>query len=364
VERFLDAVVSEVCALYRVAGAPLRAIHTGGDEVPAGAWLGSPRCRQKMAAHGWTDVAQLRTDFVQRCRNVLARHGLAFAGWEETALVQGPGDERARPNPQFAGPGFHVYAWNNAWGSGQEDCAYRLANAGYQVVLANAAHLYFDFAYAKDPEEPGYYWAGFVDTRHAFVFCPFDTTLGAGLDPMGRPAAPAAFERLDAGARERIAGLQGQLWGENARSRERVEYLAAPRLIALAERAWAPDPAWHLITDPRQREACIERDWNEFANRLGQRDLPRLDRAPLAYGYRLPPPGAVLRDGALHANVCLPGLALHYTIDNAEPDARSPRYRSPVVAGPGASVFKIASFDTRGRKSRTVTLDLQDAPDE
>jgi hexosaminidase len=28
------------------AGVPLRAIHTGGDEVPAGAWLGSPRCRR------------------------------------------------------------------------------------------------------------------------------------------------------------------------------------------------------------------------------------------------------------------------------------------------------------------------------
>jgi hypothetical protein len=34
------------------------------------------------------------------------------------------------------------------------------------------------------------------------------------------------------------------------------------------------------------------------------------------------------------------------------------------VAAPGAIVFKIATFDTRGRKSRTVTLDLEPARHE
>jgi hexosaminidase len=153
--------------------------------------------------------------------------------------------------------------------------------------------------------------------------------------------------------------LQGQLWGENARSRARLEYLAAPRLLALAERAWSPDPGWHLIGDERERAAAMERDWTEFANRLGQRELPRLDQA-LAYGYRLPPPGAVLMDGALHANVALPGLALRYTVDGSEPHAGSAFYRGPVAAA-GISMFKIAAFDTRGRQGRTVTINLEAA---
>jgi len=355
VDRFIDTVVSHVAALYREAGVPLRAIHTGGDEVPAGAWLGSPRCRALMEARGWTTVGQLHADFVARCRAILARHGLAFAGWEETALVHG--QSGAAANPSFAGPGFHVYAWNNAWGSGKEDVAYRLANAGYEVVLANAAHLYFDLAYAKDPEEPGYYWAGFVETRDTFAFCPFDMLGGAPKDPMGRAVLPervAAMQRLDAGGRLRIAGLQGQLWGENARSPARIEYLAAPRLVALAERAWAPEPDWGRLTGAERTDA-IATDWNAFANRLGQRELARLDRAPLAYGYRLPPPGAIVEEGRAHANVALPGLALHYTVDGSEPDADSPRYAAPVPLAAGA-VFKVASFDTRGRKSRTVTL--------
>lgn len=382
IDRFIDTVVAHVAALYRQAGVPLRAVHTGGDEVPLGAWLGSPVCQALMRERGWTDVGQLHADFVERCRAILARHGLAFAGWEETALKHGAataegcapaqhentqaveGAPLPLPKPGFDGPGFQVYAWNNAWGSGKEDVAYRLANAGYDVVLANAANLYFDLAYAKDPQEPGYYWAGFVETRHAFVFCPLEMIASAANDPMGRalpPARLAAMARLSDEGRTRIIGLQGQLWGENARSRARIEYLAAPRMVALAERAWAPDPGWSGIDNPQARAAAIESDWNEFANRLGQRELPRLDRAPLAYGYRLPPPG-VLYDGlTIRANVALPGLALHYTLDGSEPGAASPRYTGPVQAGPQDRVFKVRSFDTRGRGSRTVTIELEQA---
>ncbi len=359
VDRFVDTVVTHVAALYRRAGVPLHAIHTGGDEVPAGAWLGSPRCQALMAERGW-DADRLHADFVGRCRAILARHGLAFAGWEENAVMQGP-DGGPVPNPEFAGPDFHVYAWNNAWGSGQEDLAYRLANAGYDVVLANAASLYFDLAYAKDPHEPGYYWAGFVGTREAFAFRPLEMLDGAAVDPMGRAVAPqrrAAMARLGDAGRARIAGLQGQLWGENACSRARVEYLAMPRMIALAERAWAPDPGWSAAAGG---EDDVDGDWNEFANRLGQRELARLDRPPLSWGYRLPPPGALREGSTLRANVALPGLALHYTLDGSEPTPASPRIDGggAVDAGPDDRVFKVATFDTRGRKSRTVTLDLE-----
>jgi hexosaminidase len=344
-------------------------IHTGGDEVPAGAWLRSPRCQALMAERGWTSIDSLRFDFVGRCRDILARHGLAFAGWEETVLAHQrvDGRELRLPDPRFAASRFHVYAWNNAWGWGQEDCPYRLANAGYDVVLANCANLYFDLAHAKDPQEPGYYWAGFVSARDAFTFCPLDIGATALTDPMGMTMSAqtlAGMTRLDAAGRARIAGIQGQLWGENARSRERIEYLAAPRLIALAERAWAPDPGWDAIADVRERAERVEQDWNEFANRLGQRDLARLDAAPLAYGYRLPPPGAVLAGGRYAANVALPGLALHYTVDGSEPTARSARYDGPVPVAPAVVLFRVATFNTRGRKSRTVTLCPEHAADE
>jgi hexosaminidase len=342
VDRFIDTVVAALVHLFADAGVPLRTIHIGGDEVPDGAWAGSPVCHALMAQRGW-EIDGLRMDFLERCLAILARHGVKGAGWDENAMAHGA------PSARFADGGLQVYAWNNAWGGGQEDIANRLANAGYPVVLANASSLYFDLAQAKDPHEPGYYWAGFVSARDAFTLTPQGAT--SGTSAMGH-AVNATLTPLDAAGATRIMGLQGELWGENACSPERIEYMAAPRLIALAERAWSPDPGW--------RDAhAVARDWNAFANRLGQRVLPQLD-AHLAYGYRLPPPGVAVIDGAFHANVALPGLALHYTVDGSEPSAASPRYTAPVTA----QRLGIATFDTRGRKSRTVHFDQQGKTDD
>ena len=46
------------------------------------------------------------------------------------------------------------------------------------------------------------------------------------------------------------------------------------------------------------------------------------------------------------------------TLDGSEPHAGSSLYDGPVAAAPAAHAFKIATFDTRGRKSRTVTIEL------
>jgi hexosaminidase len=38
-----------------------------------------------------------------------------------------------------------------------------------------------------------------------------------------------------------VIGLQANLWTERVRTRERLDYMIFPRLIALAERAWTSD---------------------------------------------------------------------------------------------------------------------------
>ena len=101
---------------------------------------------------------------------------------------------------------------------------------------------------------------------------------------------------------------------------------------------------------------ALDRDWNQFANRLGQRELRRLDYLNGGVHYRLPPPGAVVRGGVLHANVAFPGLEIRYTFDGTEPDATSAHYRQPVSV---ERDVKLSSFDTRGRSSRTVNLAAQ-----
>jgi hexosaminidase len=356
---FLDTVVRDIKALYDEAGVRLATLHVGGDEVPHGAWEHSPICQAFMREHGMRTTSELEDYFFARFHDILARHEIGMAGWEEVAVVNETKDgvTASRPNPKLAASGLRAHVWNNVWGWGREDIAYQLANAGFDVVLCNVTNLYLDLAQAKDPEEPGYYWGGFLDTRKVFDFCPSDIYTLATVDLLGNPLDPekvAKMVRLTPEGEKRVIGLQGHVWGENVRNRARLDYLLLPRLVAVAERAWARDPRWTFIADAAERSARMDRDWNEFANRLGQRELPRLDAllsTPLL--YRIPVPGVKIESGFLSANVAAPGLTLRYTLDGTEPTAASPRYEAPVPLPPNARP-KVAAFTATGRRSRSA----------
>lgn len=72
----------------------------------------------------------------------------------------------------------------------------------------------------------------------------------------------------------------------------------------------------------------------------------KLDYLFGGYNYRLPPPGAVIKEGKLYANVDFPGLAIRYTTDRSEPDATSPVYTGPVKI---EGEVLLRSFDTQGQ---------------
>ena len=91
-------------------------------------------------------------------------------GWEETTLKSENGETVV--NDEFIDKNVIPYVWNNLWGA--QDLGYKLANKGYPVVLCPVTNFYFDLAYDKDPEEAGLYWAGFVNTKNAYEYAPFD----------------------------------------------------------------------------------------------------------------------------------------------------------------------------------------------
>ena len=228
------------------------------------------------------------------------------------------------------------YIWNNIFD--YPDLGYRLANAGYKVVLCNVSNFYFDLAYSKDPKEPGLYWAGFVDTRDAWTFAPFDmfktttkNAMGQNLDlETGSMNAGAKskiiVEHLKPEARKNILGVEAQIWSETIKGREMLEYYMLPKLIGFAESAWAAERKWETINDKAEREALIQKEWNGFANTLAKRELPRLSYLNGGYNYRVPPPGAVIENGMLKANSEFPGLIIRYTTDGTEPIGNSTEY--------------------------------------
>jgi hexosaminidase len=355
--RFLGVVFDEIIEMHRSAGIHLSSIHIGADEVPHGVWVDSPKCRALLDATPDLDsVDQLQVWFFGRMKEMLEQRGVVMSGWEEIALVGYYGGEKEL-NPAFASAAI-PYVWSNIWGAGTEGYSYKLANEGYKIVMCHASNFYFDFAYDKHPEEAGLYWAAFVDTHDPYGFIPFNLYKSGIMNQMGHRIPEDAydgFEKIKDEAMNNILGLQAQLWGETFRSPERVEYMAVPRIMSLAERAWAPVREWMGIENRDDRLETLALAWNEFANRLGQRELPRLDRMNGGYGYRIPPPGAVIENGSLKSNVSYPGLIIRYTTDGSEPTMNSERYDGPVAVS-GESEIRLRTFDTRGRGSRVITV--------
>jgi hexosaminidase len=336
-------------ALHRAAGVPLRSLHVGGDELPQGAWERSPACQALMQREHLKSRAELWNYFYARVGAVLARHGLALAGWEEIGAhtVHIDGQQVRTANPVFSGRGYTLYVWRNT--EGAEDLADRLANAGYEVVLTPATRLYFDHTPYPSPFEPGQNWAGYVDLDTVFDYVPYDDTRVAPDDPQRL----AQREALTAAGRKHIRGLEGTLFSETVHEPTRLDYMLMPRLLALAERAWASDPAWTQQPDRAHAAPLRAQAWSAFVSQLGLQVLPRLD-AEHAVLYRIPAPGLKRVNGGVLANEQIPGFRLRYTIDGNEPNAQSPQVIGPITA---SGLIRVAAFDRNGRGGRSSQLD-------
>jgi len=348
---FIAHVVQDLAAIHREAGVPLRHMHMGGDEVPAGVWEGSPAVQAYLKAHNLASVDDLWFVFYGRVEQIVKAQDVSLGGWEEIAVrrTSRDGHRMNIANPDFATHGWRAYVWNNVPGWGNEDLAYRLANGGYDVVLSPVSNFYFDLAWNQNPEESGLDWGGYVDLRKPFEFIPFDYYRNVHADP----AVFVGKDRLTDYGRTHILGIQGNLWSETLGAEGRVEYMIAPRLLALAERAWAADPDWAKERDPAKSAALFRDAWSRFVNVVGQRELPRLDREVPSLVYRIPTPGLKTDGGTVRCSVELPGFTLRYTTDGSEPTVRSAVVRGPI---PFRGTVRVAAFTTTGRKGHTARL--------
>lgn len=347
---FIERVVSEVVALHKQAGVPLNTIHVGGDELPNGAWEKSPASQALMKQMKLASTTELWDYFYARVDKILRKHGLYASGWEELGArkVKLRSQDKLIPNPVFNQRGFNLFVWNNL--DGAEDLAYRLANAGYRVVLAPATNLYFDMAHNKNPDEPGVNWAAYVDLDTVYDFVPLDYIRKAAADPTRTPGKDGL---TDYGQRN-IRGIEGTLFSEAMRDPARIDYLLMPRMLGLAERAWAPDPAWAQEADGVKAAQLHAAAWSSFVNQIGKRVLPRLDAERAGIQYRIPTPGLKRVDGRVLVNHQLPGFTLRYTTDGSEPSAASPIVTGPIVA---RGVVQVAASDRNGRQGKSSRVD-------
>ncbi|WP_163379986.1 family 20 glycosylhydrolase [Cyclobacterium sp. SYSU L10401] len=367
--RFYEKVVDELMAMYAEAGLEMKKMHAGGDEVPVGSWTQSPMVAELLEESPGEssstellleelpdigDMDNLQAFFFRELLTRLEKRGLEVHVWEEMALRRNESGSLV-PNPEFVGRKVIPYIWNNMFD--YPDLGYQLANQGYEVVLCNVSNFYFDLAYSNDPAEPGLYWAGFVDTRNAWTFAPFDwfkTTYKSSMGrPLDRKAAFEDMERIFPENEGNILGMEAQLWGETVKGGDMAEYYIFPKLLGFAESAWAKERNWETEDNLEIMDQAIENGWNGFANTIAHREYPKLSHWNGGYFYRIAPPGVKVENDTLQVNVDFPGLELRYTTDGSEPGPTSNLYERPIPLG---GRVNIKAFDMAGKGSKTVTV--------
>ncbi|AEV85862.1 beta-N-acetylhexosaminidase [Actinoplanes sp. SE50] len=204
--RFLDDVIGELAAIT-----PGRYLHIGGDEADS------------------TPAADYAT-FMRRAQAIVARHGKAASAWHQIVA--------AGPRPSTVAQYWDTTPDNPAVAAA--------ANAGTGIVLSPANLAYLDMKYT--PQTPlGQDWAGLIEVRDAYGWDP-----GAYLT--GVPAAA-------------VRGVEAPLWTETLRTSNDLEYMAFPRLPAIAELGWSP---------------AATHDWDVFRLRLAAQ-APRWRAAGLNF---------------------------------------------------------------------------------
>ena len=199
--QFLDDVFSEVCQLF-----DSKYIHIGGDEAPKTQWKQSKFAQSVMKKHKLHDEHELQSYFIKRIEKILEAKGRKLIGWDE--IREGG-----------LSPNATMMLWRG-WGH-----AIASINEGHDVVMAPGSHTYFDhyqnkasveLAKGKEFEAIG----GYRPLESVYSF-----------DPM-----PKQFAGTDKA--KHVLGTQAQLWSEYMKTWDKVEYMAFPRLAALAEVAW------------------------------------------------------------------------------------------------------------------------------
>ena len=226
--EFIDHVVTEIVKMHEEAGHPLTIFNIGGDEVPKGAL-----------------TKEEHQAFIDAVLEILKRYNLQPMGWEEI-------DHFCQPES-----GAICYAWLNS-----ESKPLQLAEAGYQVVIATASHLYFDFAYCNHHQEKGLSWGGYTDEYRSFDWEP--------------------------ASNDNIIGMSAQLWSEVIRSFAQVEWQLYPKIFGLVERSWnaSYDPTRLTFHDYYHRSKLTLGDYNHLVYNV---HLPRL--AANGHNFHIQQPG-------------------------------------------------------------------------
>ncbi|MDD2961910.1 MAG: family 20 glycosylhydrolase [Muribaculaceae bacterium] len=317
--RFLGKVFDGIIEMYKEAGVKLPAIHIGGDEVPDGAWSGSPMINSFMAKHNMKTTHEGGEYFLDRATKMLEERGVKAGGWQEVAVHHSK-EFNAKVAPRFA----MVNVWSTM--GSNDSIPYHVANSGYPVVISNVNNFYFDMVYSRHENEFGLNWGGKVDEFDSWNALPYNMYRSARRNNHDKLVDLSNADKGKPTLKNRanIIGVQGQLWSETIRNFDMVSSYTFPRIVGLAERGWNATPEWSEdYTDMTRYNAASV----QYNLKLGK-ELQRFKKAKL--DFHLGQPGIMVKDGMIYINTQLPGQVVRYTTDGSEPTEKSEQWTEPV----------------------------------
>ena len=286
--KFLEDVFGEIAPLFT---SPF--IHMGGDECHKGFWNNSEKVRAFMKEKGLKNAEELQSWFVKQTEAIIRSKGKRLMGWDE--ILEGGLAE-----------GASVMSWQSTAGG------IAAARMGRDVVMSPQQGYYLDL-YQGDPEiePPTYSRARLIDTYWLDCSVPAD---------------------IDA---RRILGIQGNIWTESIPNFHHLQYMTWPRGWAIAEEAWSP---------ARNRQTK-DAQWTAFISRV-ERHFTLFDRCGWICSHSIYDPDVNLStDGrTLRLTPEIPGLDIHYTFDDTEPSATSPKAIGPLPVPIGASSIRTRTY--------------------
>lgn len=196
---FMQDVLTEVLALF-----PGPFIHIGGDEAVKTQWKASPAIQARIKELGLKDEHELQSWFIRQMDSFLTARGRRLVGWDE--ILEGGLAENAT-----------VMSWRGV------DGGIAAAKAGHDVVMAPNSHTYFDHLQSRDRRAEPLSIGGFLPLDTVYAFDPIPPTLTAT-------------------EAKHVLGAQAQLWSEYLPNPKAIEYMMFPRMAALAEVVWSPQP--------------------------------------------------------------------------------------------------------------------------
>jgi len=350
--HFLSTVVDEIKAIHDKAGVPLKIIDLGGDETPSGVWEKSPKVAAFMQQNNISNVLDVWPLYIAKINKLVQEKGLTMSGWEEMGMRnKGKGME---VNADLGTAGIQLNVWNNLPGQGQEDLAYRLANAGYKVVYTSAANNYLDMSWDRDFADPGHSWVGTVNLNKTYSFAPENFFINLRKDDTGKDLVKEAYtnkETLTARGRQNLLGIKGALWSEKVATDQRLEEMIFPRLIAIADRAWGPEQGWEK--GDSFDETIYRKAYTAFARKLGEDELRKLGLINGGYRYRMPKIGVKQENNQLLINTDYPGFKVYYTDNGSVPTSQSKQVDGSIPYQQGKK-YQFKVFDTVGRSSDVI----------